>query len=612
MTSDGYTGEFLFVDLSNGTTRRRSYPSSWKMKYIGGRGFGVRVVSGLVHPGIDPLSPENVIAFMTGLLTGSGAPMGSRFDVAAVSPLTGTLSSSNSGGHFGAALKRSGIDGIVATGKSESPVVLEIGTGRDELVSADDLWGKTVPETTRRLIDRGGEGETRVACIGPAGERLSRIASIMNDADRAAGRGGMGAVMGSKGLKAIAISGGKGHAEREPVFTAAVRATRQKIADKGLLKGGLATNGTAALMQIMSGHGLLAVDNHQHTRFGDTEAVSGEEITAKYLVGRSACHSCPVSCGRITRDGGVTSGGPEFESVWALGPECGVFSLSDIIRAARLCNELGLDTISTGVTIACAMELSERGHLPEKLRFGDAKAVVRLVKETAFRTGIGDLLAEGSYRLARHYGHPEFSMSVKRLELPAYDPRGMQGQGLAYATSVRGGCHVYGNMVYPEILGVPVKLDPFTDDGKAFWTKHVQDLAAAMDAAGLCVFSARVLSDEDMAALVAAFTGVAYSCDDFLRAGERTWNLQRLFNLRSGIRPEEDSLPARLTDEPIEKGPAAGRTWRGQSLIGKYYALRGWDREGWPTRPLLEELGIAWAVDHCPDPVCASHELDDR
>ncbi len=601
MHSDGYTGEILYVDLSDGTTRRRKYPCSWKVRYIGGRGFGVKIVSDLVKPGTDPLSPENVIAFMAGPLTGSGVPMGSRYDVSGVSPLTGTLSSANSGGHFGPVLKRAGLDGIVISGKSESCVALCISPGHDVLKKADDLWGKTVSETTRELKDSLGDPNTRVACIGPAGERLSRIAAIMNDVDRAAARGGLGAVLGAKKLKAIAVTGDSGVEDRTPAFREAIENIRHIIRDKGLSKGGLATHGTAVLTQVIAGHGILPTRNHQDTYTGDPEAISGETLTSQYLTGRSACHSCPVACGRVIRLDGVKSGGPEYETIWALGANCGVYSLPHIIRANRLCNELGIDTISMGVTIACAMELSEKGYLSERIRFGDAEGMVRLVRETGFRTGIGNDLAEGSYRFAEKCGHPDVSMTSKRLELPGYDPRGLQGQGLEYATSVRGGCHVYGNMLYPEVLGVPVKLDPYIDSEKAFWTKRLQDQAAAIDATGLCLFAARALDISHISGLLAVQSGRDVSVDELLFVGERIWNLQRVFNLRAGIDPSEDCLPSRLTGEPIGSGPAKGRVWRGHPLIEEYYALRGWDETGWPTKKKLDELGLK--MDGQSDPL---------
>jgi aldehyde:ferredoxin oxidoreductase len=399
--------------------------------------------------------------------------------------------------------------------------------------------------------------------------------------------------MGSKFLKAIAVRGTGIIGAKDPVFFAAfTKSVRDRLKAGGLTTGGLSKYGTAALLQLINSLGLLPVNNHQKNTFAEAKNVSGEELARAFLKGKKACYSCPVACGRECELEGVTGGGPEYETIWAFGPDCGVSDMPSIIRANNLCNDLGLDTISTGVTIACAMELSEKGYLPYTVRWGDGDMVVNLVRMIGYRAGIGDEMAEGSFRFAARYGHPELSMSVKKLEVPAYDPRGLQGQGLEYATSVRGGCHVYGNMVYPEVIGVPVKLDPLATGDKGHWTRVMQDLAAAVDASGMCLFGGRVLGGADYAAMVSALTGWNMGEHEFMQVGERIWNLQKVFNIKAGFGYEDDTLPPRMLNEPLTEGAPKGQVWHRDALLPGYYAARGWDEQGRPTKEKLDELGI--------------------
>jgi aldehyde:ferredoxin oxidoreductase len=593
MAGDGYAGRILRVNLSSRTIGEISYSPEWKEQYIGGRGLGVRLVYDFVDPATDPLGDGNAIVLAAGPLTGSGMPLGSRYSVVAKSPLTGTLSSSSSGGFFGTELRKAGVDAVIVEGHSMAPVYLWIEEGTCEIRDASAYWGLTTDRTMAEIQRDLAEPKARVACIGPAGERLARVAAIMNDNSRAAGRGGMGAVFGSKRLKAIAVLGEGQIPRGNPDEFSRVRDTiREKIEKSGTNKGGLHRYGTAAVMNVINEAHLLPTRNFQASHFDRAEAVSGERMAETILTRVTACYSCSIACGRDTRAGGVKGQGPEYETLWAFGPACGVSNLTAIARANYLCNELGLDTVSTGSTIACAMELSSRGYITEDIRFGDERAVVDLVRLIGYREGIGDALAEGSLRFAGAAGHPEISMSVKGQELPGYDPRGLQGQGLEYATSVRGACHVYGNMVYPEVFGVPMKLDPSVDEGKAEWVKRLQDLAAALDSAGVCLFTFRALSAADYAAMVAAVTGIPLGEERLLQAGERTWNLQRLFNTRAGFSKKDDTLPPRLMEEPISTGGASGRVWRREPLLSDYYRVRGWDEEGRPTQEKLDTLGI--------------------
>jgi aldehyde:ferredoxin oxidoreductase len=593
MAGDGYADRILRVNLSSRTIGEIPYRPEWKEQYIGGRGLGVRLTFDLVDSATDSLGDGNAIVIAAGPLTGSGMPLGSRYSVVAKSPLTGTLSSSSSGGFFGTELRRAGIDALIVEGHSIAPVFLWIQDGECGIQDASPYWGMTTDRTIAEIQRDLAEPKARVACIGPAGERLARIACIMNDHGRAAGRGGLGAVLGSKRLKAVAVLGDRQIPRMKPEEFSTVRdAIREKIERSGTNKGGLRRYGTAGIMNVINEAHLLPTRNFQASHFDGAEAISGERMAETILERVTACYSCSVACGRETKAGGVRGQGPEYETLWAFGPACGVANLTAIARANYLCNELGLDTVSTGSTIACAMELSTRGFIREDIRFGDERAIVDLVRLIGYREGVGDALAEGSFRFASAAEHPELSMSVKGQELPGYDPRGLQGQGLEYATSVRGACHVYGNMVYPEVFGVPVKLDPSVDEGKAEWVKRLQDLAAALDSAGVCLFTFRALSAADYAAMVAAVTGLAMGEESLLLAGERIWNLQRLFNARAGFSMKDDTLPLRLMEEPISTGFAAGRVWRREPLLSEYYQVRGWDEEGRPMQEKLAALGI--------------------
>jgi aldehyde:ferredoxin oxidoreductase len=581
----GDRGTILSVHLDSGLIRRDPLSYPLRSAYLGGRGIGVRLVSNQVDPATDPFDPSNILVLSTGCLTGSGIPLGSRYDLVTKSPLTGTLSSANSGGHFGTELKRAGVDVIVFHGAASRPVYLWIDPDRAQLSDGSPYWGMTTSMCTRSLQRDLKEPEARVSCIGPAGERLCRFACVVNETSRAAGRGGTGAVMGAKKLKAIVVRG-KRRKEEIPLHHYQARTLAQHLIKmSGMDHGSLHRHGTSSLVNLINESQLLPTRNFQDSHFPAADMISGEEISRSILRGRKACYACPVACGRVTEAGGKKGEGPEYETIWAFGPACGIKDLNTIAQANYLCNDLGLDTISTGSTIACAMEMAEKGYISADLCFGDETAILPLVEQIGFRQEIGDELAEGSFRFALRYGHPELSMSVKKLEIPAYDPRGLQGQGLEYATSVRGACHVYGNMVYPELLGIPQKLDPLSLEGKAYWVKRLQDLAAAIDSLGICLFTMRAFSVADYATLACLVTGIPLDEYSLLEIGERIWNLQAVFNRKAGVAPCEDTLPSRLMH--------AGEGWQKEPLLSEYYALRGWDIKGYPTAETLNKLGIS-------------------
>lgn len=606
----GWRGNVLRVDLDRATVVQTVLDPDTARKFIGGRGFGIHVLLNELDPSCDPLGPENLIVMATGPLTGTKAPTGARYMVMTKSPLTGAVTCSNSGGQFPAALKWAGVDMIVFSGKAAAPVYLWIEEGRAELRPAGHLWGKNTHDThdTLRLQTHP---EARVACIGPAGERQVRFAGIMNDKDRAAGRSGVGAVMGAKNLKAVAVYG------RSPVplydetaFKALVKKFNRKFIES--LNGqppGLRTYGTAATITGTQAIGALPTRNFQQGTFDGWKAISGQALTDTYLVKHKACFSCPISCGRVTKvavPGFEGEGeGPEYETIYALGSNCGVDNLAALTKANYICNEQGMDTITMGSTIACAMEMFEKGILTEAeigmpLPFGDARAVVELTRLTAERKGFGDRLAEGSLRLAQRYGHPELAITVKGQEFAGYDPRAEQGMGLAYATSPIGASHMRGDPAYIEILGVPFLIDPLTWKDKAQLVKDWQDSFAVIDAAGLCVFFSvrnlmtadRTLRPQGIMELLNAATGAGYSVEELSAAGERIFNAERLFLMRSGFSRKDDRLPDRITKEPLPDGPAKGMVCHLDAMLDDYYPLRGWDETGRPTTDTLRALGL--------------------
>ncbi len=597
----GWIGKILRVDLTKGEWKAEDLDRNLAIKFIGGRGLGSKILYDEIDPKVDPLSPGNKLILATGPLTGTSASAAGRYMAITKSPLTGTIACSNSGGHFGAELKFAGFDLIIIEGKAKEPIYLFIEDGKVEFKDAKHLWGKTTHEATDQILAET-DMDAKVACIGPAGEKLVRFACIVNDKHRAAGRSGVGAVMGSKNLKAVAVKGsGSVLIANKEAFRNATLDGFQKVKANPVTSGGLPTYGTAILVNVINQHGLFPTRNFQEGVFEGAEKISGETIAEQILIRNRACFACPIACGRVTKSShpkyAYSGEGPEYESDWSLGACCGVDQVDAIGKANYLCDTLGLDPISAGVTIACAMELFQRGILTPKevgrtLYFGDADAMVEMVRATGYREGFGDLLAEGSYRLAERFGHPEYSMSVKKQEFPAYDGRGAQGMGLQYATSNRGACHVRGYMISPEIMGVPQKLDPFETEEKAGWNKAFQDTTAIVDSSGVCLFNTFAIGAPEILEYLKAATGIEMTLEELMKAGERIWNLERLFNLKAGITGKEDRLPDRLVKEPLPAGPAKGQVVHLDKMLPEYYELRGWDKEGVPTQEKLRELGL--------------------
>jgi len=587
----------LTIDLTNQTHEICPLDMEIARQFIGGRGLGVRLLWDLVGPDVEPLSPENALIFTTGPITGSGSQTSNRFNVSSKSPLTGTILHANSGGWWGMQFKRTGYDALIVRGKAKAPVIIEITAQGVEIKDADQLWGTGVFETTQALgQDRNNRN---VLCIGPAGENLVRIASIMNDKERALARGGPGAVMGSKMLKAIVVEGDqKNKPADQDLFKFMLYETGKLLKASPLTSQALPEFGTAVVMNVINEIGALPTRNFQQSQFDQAEKISGEEITDTILVKNQACWACPISCTRITKTKSDKQGeGPEYESAWAFGAQCGIDDLDTITEANFLCNDMGLDTISMGNTIGCAMELTEKGLMEAELDFGQADKLLDLIHDTAHRRGIGAEMAEGSYRMAEKFGAPELSMSVKKLEMPAYDPRGMQGQGLVFATGNRGACHEEGNMLGPEVLALPRLIDRFATQGKAGIVSVHQDSAAVIDSLIYCKFANLAVAEEFFARALSAVTGEHFTADDLMMVGERIWTLERLFNIREGFTKADDTLPDRMLSEPVPDGPSEGCTVKLAPMLEEYYAFRGWDENGVPRSEKLKELSLEFAIE---------------
>lgn len=597
----GWMGKIIRVNLSNETIKTEALDTQDAKLYLGGRGLGTKIFMDEVDPKIDPFSPENKVIFMAGPLTGTLSACPGRYEVVTKAPLTGTIGASNSGGHFGPELKFAGYDGIIFEGKAKKPVYLYINDDKLELRDASHIWGKEVPATTDELVKETVE-DARVACIGPAGEKRVLFATIMNDKNRAAGRSGLGAVMGSKNLKAVVVKGSKSiKVARPEEFMASCIDVRKKMKANPVTGGGLPAYGTEVLVNILNQSGALPTRNWRESVFENADDTSGESLTAQYLVRNKGCFGCSIGCGRVTKIPGAKytnfGEGPEYEAGWSYGADCGVKDLAAICEANFLCNELGMDPITLGSTIACAMEMYDKGIVTKKelgraLLFGDAEAIVEFTRMTGYREGFGDKLAEGSYRMAEAFGHPELSMTVKKQEMPAYDGRGVQGMGLEYATSNRGGCHVRGYLTSPEILGIPKKLDPLVTDEKAAWLKTYQDLTAVVDSIGICLFTTFAIGLPEIAEAIRTATGVNYTDEEVLQIGERIWNLEKTFNLTAGFTKNDDTLPPRLLKEPVPAGAAKGKVVELDTMLKEYYSVRGWTEEGIPTEEKKKELSL--------------------
>ena len=614
-----WTRKILRVNLTSGTIKPEPLNMDWAMLYLGQRGLASKYLVEEIDPKVDPLSPANNMIMTTGPLTGTMASTAGRYSVVTKGPLTGAIACSNSGGFIGQEMKNAGWDMIIFEGKSPKPVYLYVEDDHAELRCAGDLWGKSVWETDHLLHQKHQDPLLRIAAVGRAAEKGCLFAAIVNDLHRAAGRSGVGTVMAAKNLKAVAIRGtrGVGNVRDPKAFMQAIAAGKKVLTDNAVTGGGLPKYGTQVLMNVINEIGASPTRNMREVQFEGAGRISGEAMHEPRpgdgrpnLVTNAACFACTIACGRIsTVDKGHytvvndpkywgASGGLEYEAAWALGNDAGVDDLDAITYANFLCNEDGIDPISFGSTVAAAMELYELGIITKEqtggieLKFGSAEALTKMAELTARGEGFGLEIGLGSKRLCAKYGRPELSMTVKGQEFPAYDPRGIQGMGLAYATSNRGACHLRGYTVSSEVLGIPEKTDPLVTDGKAALVKAFQDATAAVDSTGLCVFTTFAWTLTDIAPQVDAACDGGWTPEKMLETGERIWNMERLFNMAAGLTAKDDTLPKRLLTEPAQTGPAKGRANDLCKMLPEYYSLRGWGTDGVPSADTRARLGL--------------------
>lgn len=599
MSIGGFHNRVAWVNLTDGSVEYKGVDDTDAKKYIGARGLGVKYVFDN-GPDVDPLSPDNILCVMNGPLTGTDVNMSGRLAVVTKSPLTGTVTDSHMGGWTAAKLKWAGFDGLVFKGKADKPVYAYVENNTVTLHDASDVWGKGVHETLDTLCERhggkkkGGKGAVDGMAIGPAGENLVRFACWVNVDDRAAGRGGTGAVAGSKNLKAIIIKGDKSGkpkpANKEADKEARKRGLATIMAEENITsprKGGLSLYGTNVLMNITDSIGALPANNSQYTAFGAerAEKLSGEYVREHILVEEPTCHACPVACKKEVE---VTEGpfkvrmeSVEYEPAWSLGANCGNDDINSVAYMIDLANDYGFDAIEIGQLLAVYMEASQRGYTngDGKLEWGDTHGMVETIHKMVRREGVGDKLAEGPTRAAAAWGHPEISMSVKGQSIPAYDPRGLKGMGIAYATSNRGACHLRAYTPAAELGVMPfgsLKVDPLAWEGKGELTKIFQDVHAVSDSLDLCKFSAFAQGMDEYTAQFNGVTGLDFSVEDLLTAGERIYNLERYYNNKAGFAEGSDYLPQRFTTEASTMPGSEGHVCELDQMLAEYYDKRGW------------------------------------
>ncbi len=623
---DGYAGRVLEVNLSARTFSFEPLDEEIARMYIGGKGYGTRLLYDRTAPGIDPLGPANPLVFATGPLNGSVAPQSNRFAVVCKSPLTGGIGNAACGGSFAYGLKRAGIDVLVVSGQSATPVRLAVDgdASHVEFLPADDLWGLGTYETQRRLNKKQHH-----AVIGPAGENRVLYAGIVSD-ERMAGRTGVGAVMGSKRLKAISVGGTRKLGMDDPEkFREYTKWVREMFKEHPVLGEKLKRHGTAGIVNTTNARNILPTRNFALGHHPDAMSISGEFMEDHELRGvKTSCLHCPVTCGRdVDVEGVGRVKGPEYETLALLGSNLEVFDLKKISEWNYLADDLGMDTISLGASLSFAMELQERGLWNPGLRFGDVSNIGDAIRDIAHRRGAGNDLADGTRRMSEKFGGREFAMHVKGLELSAYDPRGSFAQGVEYATTNRGGCHVQGGSMYLESVG-PLTIDPRSLKLKADIPMLQQNLACAINSMVLCIFTTygmipkqvhqmnpnslphRALSTllENSGPLMRTamaikgrpmmwyekwltyITGSTFSGGHLQEIGARIFNLERMYNLREGFTAADDTLPRRMLDEPTFRGASAGHPLA--KLLPRYYALRGWDAAGVPKPRTLEALKV--------------------
>jgi aldehyde:ferredoxin oxidoreductase len=606
MDFGGYANNMAHIDLTSGTVEYKEIPEDWARKYIGARGLGVKYVfeNG---PEVDPLSPDNILCFMDGPMTGTAANMSGRIAVVTKSPLTGTVTDSHMGGWSAARMRWAGFDGLIFKGAAEKPVYAYLEDGKLELRDASEVWGKGVHETVKYFQEKYGAKDLSVMAIGQSGENLIKYAGWINEDDRAAGRGGTGCVGGSKNLKAVVIKAKKSFpkpANKDAWKKAHSRALSVIMDEANITsprKGGLSVYGTNVLMNITNTMGGLPTMNSQTTSFATAEKLSGEYVNEHILVNDPTCHACPVACKKEVeiKEGpykGLHMESVEYEPAWALGGNCGNDDINSVAKMIDMCNDFGMDPIELGNVFSMYMECCEKGYAngDEKLDWGDYEAMVAMTEKVAHRDGVGDVLANGATQAATHFGHTELAMAVKGQAIPAYDPRGLKGMGLGYATSNRGACHLRAYTPAAELNIMPfqsLSADPLAWKGKGGLVKIFQDIHAFSDSMDLCKFSAFAMGTDEYAAQYAAMTGIEFTSDDVLETGERIYNLERYYNNLAGFGEGSDYLPKRFTDEPSTSPGSEGQVCELDDMLVEYYEARGWEN-GVVPEAKLKELAI--------------------
>jgi len=600
MALGGYSGRVGHIDLTAGNVTYAPIPEEWARKYIGARGLGVRYALE-AGPTVDALGPQNVLCFMNGPLTGTEASMSGRLALVTKSPLTGTVTDSHMGGWSAARLRWAGFDGLVFGGASDKPVYAFVHDGTVELRDASDLWGKGIHETIAVMKERHGADDLSVMAIGQAGENKVRFAAWLNENDRAAGRGGTGAVAGAKGLKAVVVKAARAMpraANRDGWKTAHANGLA-KIMDEANVtsprKGGLSVYGTNVLMNITNTIGALGARNSQETHFDNAELLSGEYVNDHYLIHDPTCHACPVACKKEVevKEGPykVKMESVEYEPAWSLGANCGNDDIASVAFMIDRANDWGYDAIEIGQALSTLMEATQREYVPagEGCNWGDKDRMIEIARMVTFRIGIGDKLAEGIDAFAKSLGHPELAMTVKGQSTPAYDPRGMKGMGLGYATSNRGACHLRGYSPASELGLIGLKTDPLDWQGKGELLKILQDLHAFSDSLDLCKFSAFAEGADEYAEQYRLMVGLdAFDANDVLKTGERIYNLERYYNNLAGWGEGSDYLPTRFTDEPSTSKGSEGHVCELDKMLVEYYQVRGWESGVVPQEKLRE------------------------
>ena len=561
------------VDLGRGAVDYGTIDDDTTNGFVGGRGVNTRLLFDLAPANVDPLSPQCPLIFGTGPLTGTPFPMGGRFLATTKSPLTGTVFTSACGGRMGVYLRKNGIDFLVLKGAAPEPSYLLVDNGEVRIMDAGEIWGKG--KTFAKEYVRAKHGrDVSILLIGKAGENGVPFANIENDG-RYLGRGGLGAALGAKRLAAVVLRAkGKVSVPDREAFSFIAYECGKWLSANPITSRGLPEFGTGVLVNYMRESGLLPANNFRLPAPIESACVSGEVVTDTILRKRRACPFCPVACGRVTTEGD----GPEYETLWSLGVNLGIHDIEKVAKLNRLCNELGLDTISAGSVIGLAMELGESGKIRRRAGYGDFEGISSLIMDIASRNEEGSLLALGARRLGEMYDSPDIAAHSKGLEFPAYDPRGAYGNALGYATSNRGGCHMQGYLIGAEVLGVPKLVDRFSTQGKASLLALYQNVSAFMDTLVMCRFASLAIPHDYYARIASMATGRRISWEDSITIGERIWNMEKLFNLREGV--EEDKLPGRFAEVPLKE------------LLAEYYAARGWDSSGRPLSEKLSKLGL--------------------